>query len=962
MLSNILLSNDIDLVVIQETHAANEQQLASRGKIPGYDLLGATYHHAYGTANYVKNSVENAHLISSTMQDNIHLTVTKIGEMEVTNVYKPPSITWPSHVIDIRPHPAIYLGDFNSHHQEWKYRNNDENGETLLDWAESNHLHHVFDAKDRGTFKSAAWKQEYNPDLCFVSKNQRSYALPTKRRVLHDFPHSQHRPIIIEIGIQIPLVTTIPRPRWNFNKGNWPAFTNELDKILRWIPPTYKNYERFRGAIIATAKKHIPRGHRKQYIPGWSEESQNLYEEYLETGESDIADELLLSLDVARRKKWTNEVESLDFKKSSRKAWSLLRKLGSDKLATRQIHDFNPNKIASHIVATSRGACDKKFTTTIKRELKHLKAACPSDTEYSAPFTPEEVSNAIKDIKPNKAPGTDGIPPEFLIHCGKFAKTWLSKFYTDILKTGNLPNIFKQTKIIAILKPGKPTDNPASYRPIALLSSAYKLLERLVLNRIGPKLLQKIPIEQAGFRPQRSTTDQVLSITTYIEAGYQRKLKTSVAFIDLSAAYDTVWKDGLIYKLLKIIPCKATARLINTMLSSRNFRVTMGTTVSKQRTLNNGLPQGSVLAPLLFSMYIADMPPTRSKKFGYADDWALATQNSLIQNSEAILTEDLERLVKYFKQWRLKPNPKKTEVSCFHLNNNMAHTKLKVYIDNQLLTHNYNPKYLGVTLDRTLSFKKHLENTAAKLRTRNNIIQKLCGTTWGSTASTLRCSALGLVYSAAEYCSPVWLNSVHTKIIDTQLNVAMRLISGTIKSTPVEWLPLLSHIPPPNLRRQHALLREFQKLLNNPQLPIHTYVADANSHRLRSRKPPTRDAINLSSNNFQMNSQWKNMQSDRPNLIMRNTPCITETPPGFDLPRKSWSTLNRIRTGHGVCADSLYKWKMRTSAECDCGAEKQTIQHMIAECPRRKYDGDPLDFASATPASIEYINTLDVRL
>ncbi|XP_060518350.1 uncharacterized protein LOC132697064 [Cylas formicarius] len=336
------------------------------------------------------------------------------------------------------------------------------------------------------------------------------------------------------------------------------------------------------------------------------------------------------------------------------------------------------------------------------------------------------------------------------------------------------------------------------------------------------------------------------------------------------------------------------------------------------------------------------MPPTQRQKFGYADDWAIATRDKSMS-------------------WRLKPNPNKTEVCCFHLNTKMAHRQLQVYADNHLLTHNTTPKYLGVTLDRTLSFKQHLQNTAAKLRTRNNIIHKLCGTTWGSNASTLRCSALGLVYSTAEYCAPVWLNSAHTRLVDTQLNTTMRLISGTIKSTPTQWLPLLSFIPPPELRRQNALLKTFKKIQNNPNLPIQNEIANANRNRLRSRNPPTRTAEELRANDFQLNNQWSNIQNEAIPAI-RDMPGISTTPPGFGLPRKVWSTLNRIRTGHGDCADFRYKWDQIQRPECDCGAERQTIQHITTECPIRRYDGDPEDFLYATPATIEYIYNLDIKL
>ncbi|KAG5865230.1 hypothetical protein JTB14_013650 [Gonioctena quinquepunctata] len=138
------------------------------------------------------------------------------------------------------------------------------------------------------------------------------------------------------------------------------------------------------------------------------------------------------------------------------------------------------------------------------------------------------------------------------------------------------------------------------------------------------------------------------------------------------AAYNTVWRLGLIYKLIRAIPCKRTTDVLDNMLSNRTFQVIMGNKKSKLMELNKGLPQGSVLAPLLFSFYIADMPETRSRKFGYADDWTLATGHRDSGIAGNTLTSDLTALSEYFRKWRLQPSATKTEVSVFHLNNKMA--------------------------------------------------------------------------------------------------------------------------------------------------------------------------------------------------------------------------------------------------------------------------------------------------
>lgn len=126
---------------------------------------------------------------------------------------------------------------------------------------------------------------------------------------------------------QILLITPIPRPRWNIKRTNWGKFSTELDESLGWVSPLSRNYARFAGAVHRTAKRCIPRGYREEYIQGWSQSREVLYQNFVETGKKKIADQLLHSLNTARQQKWVDTVENLSFQTLSRKAWSLLRKL-----------------------------------------------------------------------------------------------------------------------------------------------------------------------------------------------------------------------------------------------------------------------------------------------------------------------------------------------------------------------------------------------------------------------------------------------------------------------------------------------------------------------------------------------------------------------------------------------------------------------------------------------------------
>ncbi|VEN59836.1 unnamed protein product [Callosobruchus maculatus] len=181
---------------------------------------------------------------------------------------------------------------------------------------ESEQINLIFDAKERKTFRSAAWNTESNPDLCFASVDSQNRQIPVSRKVLDDFPHSQHRPIILEVGTQIPIIRSTPRPRWNFGKAQWDKFAAQLDSTVRWIPPKSSSYDRFIKAVITTAKRCIPRGFRREYVPGWNDDIERLYQEFKNSGDSEIADELLHSLDAERCKKWEQAASNMNFKKS----------------------------------------------------------------------------------------------------------------------------------------------------------------------------------------------------------------------------------------------------------------------------------------------------------------------------------------------------------------------------------------------------------------------------------------------------------------------------------------------------------------------------------------------------------------------------------------------------------------------------------------------------------------------
>ncbi|CAI6370930.1 unnamed protein product [Macrosiphum euphorbiae] len=276
----------------------------------------------------------------------------------------------------------------------------------------------------------------------------------------------------------------------------------------------------------------------------------------------------------------------------------------------------------------------------------------------------------------------------------------------------------------------------------------------------------------------------------------------------------------------------------------------------------------------------------------YADDVGLVAQAESFEKLEEILNEDLSIVQTYCKSWHLTINPNKTTSIAFHLKNRESDRKLNLMAQGVNIQGKDAPKYLGIKLDRTLTFKQHLEGVKNKLKTRNNIISKLAGTNWESRANVLRTSALALVYSEAEYCAPVWGRSAHTKKVDVELNNTMRIISGFVWSTKVQWLPVLSNIAPPEIHRYAATKKILEQIKNSTHLPVHNDIYDVPFKRLKSRYPIwlIESTTNVPEDLWKKIWRYENVVNGR----LVNDP--TQRVPGFELPRAMWTTLNRIRT------------------------------------------------------------------
>ena len=289
-----------------------------------------------------------------------------------------------------------------------------------------------------------------------------------------------------------------------------------------------------------------------------------------------------------------------------------------------------------------------------------------------------------------------------LKHLGACSRAVLLKSFNHSWIKGVVPAVLKEAVIIPVPKKGKDKKNPRSYRPISLLSCVGKLLERIVNRRLISHLESNSVLSptQTGYRKFRSSEDQVAYLAQNIEDVLQEKKKVLKVFFNLTNAFDKVWKEGLLVKQPRIgVRCKMYM-WIQHFLSSRTARVKPDGTLSKKVCLRKGVPQGGVLSPTLFLVYINDILTTISKRVSntlHADDLAIWDVSEQTTTAAYRIQEAISDINKWTLDWGLELNTSKTNSTLFSLSTSKEQIKLR--LNDEIVPQTDTSIFLGVKLD-----------------------------------------------------------------------------------------------------------------------------------------------------------------------------------------------------------------------------------------------------------------------
>ena len=416
--------------------------------------------------------------------------------------------------------------------------------------------------------------------------------------------------------------------------------------------------------------------------------------------------------------------------------------------------------------------------STVSRFIQNSASVDPSIENA----TELEIQQIVKNLKPAKAPGLDRVHNSLIKRLPPIGYVYLALIINACFKLTYFPKEWKSAKVIAIKKPGKPPSQPSSYRPISLLSSLSKILERVILARLNKHLEENniLPHQQHGFRSGHSTITQLNSLTQNIKQSLINRLSTGMILMDIEKAFDRVWHNGLVYKLICINSPQYLTKIVHSFLQFRKFQVAVDNSMSEQIQIEYGVPQGAVLSPTLYSIYIYDIPtPTDCQLALFADDTAFFTSSRYCKTITRIIEKTAKRLYKYYTRWKIKINQDKTQAIFFskRRTKQLPRTNFK-FVNTDVPWEQNAVKYLGIYLDRRLTFKQHIEHAIKKASQAMKIVYSLL-----NRKSKLNLSCKTLLYKMAirpilTYGAPILNNmaNVHKRRLQITQNKTLRMI------------------------------------------------------------------------------------------------------------------------------------------------------------------------------------------
>jgi exonuclease III len=773
---------DLDLLIHeQEPDIINLQETLRDKKNPVHYAGYKAYHihrtpgQTRGTALLIKSDLTSERVIdqptnypSECITVNLHTNRTT--PLRLLSLYSPDGSLSRDYLhTELTNYPnSILVGDLNARHPTFGDITQNPNG-TVLNELHNDNLAYSINPGQPTRYSQKTTNPEQPSVIDYIIGTHHTIPRITDFKVLDPIA-SDHRPIVATISVTPfnPSSNFKPKPR--FDQANWKAYREEIDTKIRDLPQVKENrtsidnaIKTLTGIIQAADKQHIPKTthqarspippcivklikEKRRVMRSFSHAPTQVKKARINQLNKQIREDIATYREDSARNLWNNVSQ-----KNPDKFWPTVKrfmKKGQSPAATplsvngkvyntpdEQTQCFYDHFEKIHSVPTSRP--NNETTNNNVRDFMNTLLETRNKphkiTEFNTKITPEDIINSIKRTR-NTAPGADGLYYTHIKNLPIAALRHLSGIYEKSIEIQYFPDAWKQGTTILLPKPNRDHSHPKNHRPITLLPVMGKTLERLINNRFRTHLEEnnKLNEHQSGYRKGRSTAD---AITRYIQktshSFYQGRVVLS-AFYDVEKAFDKVWHEGLLYKLRTHTNLSlGLIRLMKSFLTNRTTRYRVGQSLSNPLTLLAGTPQGSVLSPTLFLLWVNDLPapplPTNNNgQEQYADDltsWSAHQHHFIAQESIQSQNDDIAT---WSDTWRTTYNAEKTQFTA--MSRKKLHYPVHITVKGQRITPTKTANTLGITVDSKLKMTAHFKKIYDRVNKRINLLKVIAGT------------------------------------------------------------------------------------------------------------------------------------------------------------------------------------------------------------------------------------------
>lgn len=737
---------------------------------------------------------------------------------------------------------TLIAGDFNAHHTNWSCKN-DTRGVQILDSSINYSFIPLNDGSATRVKLVGSILQETSPDITFVSSD---IFIDLTWRVLNENLGSDH--MLIKVSVVYGDFSHDVKRR-NYKKADWSAYRNSIESSLVASnnisnDSVQFDYDTFISIINESANANIPwikvnTDPTSKFTPKpyWNPALSKLVAQrrlalssfrrnptpanltLLENNSLLVRTEL----SKARSADWRSMCESIDENTTLSDMWRKMRWVKGYRQPR-----FNAPEV-------------KKRELLRNLAPDYVKVSKPTFISVNSlldqPFGMEELESCFK--QKDTAPGDDNITYSMMFNLPIIGKIRLLELYNIIFTTSYVPQQWRNVKIIPIPK-GQSSSLDVKLRPISLISCICKIYHNMIAKRIEWFVEKNkiLSVNTTGFRKRQSCIDSIARLVTTIQIGFTKNIPTLACFLDIQNAYNDVSVEALTKKLDNLRIGSKICSYLWEFLSERHLMIESDNKLV--RWTHKGLCQGDPLSPLLFNIVSYDICKSVSIEIGqYADDFVIYTSHKCISTSVSKVQSALNSIDGILSTIGLQISAQKSNFCLF--SRGRRQYSIDLSINKTAINASENIRYLGIWMDRSLRWSRHINAVFEKTQRYLNVLKVLAGSNWGVHPKHLRRLYISLIRSRLDFGCFLYDNSAkcHTLKLDKVQNQALRIIGGFIKSTPLHVMESEVSIPPLFIRRKYLGYKyclKAKSCTNNPTILLLNELGDLCTNRYWQNK------------------------------------------------------------------------------------------------------------------------------